>query len=422
MNFNTEKHVVSMPKGTISAAGIEAIQSVLCEELLDTLPDNWEWKATVGGKGEYVGTFPKRLSKYYYQKSKKKLDSDFLGKIGSLVSQYSAKQTDYLIDYTQSFDWRSGDFGDDGSCFWGCRSGARVALQNSGAYAVRFYSGEEVDNGEGRAWLAKYKNGWVCFNGYGLETAHIAQVVSTDLGLPYKRIKLVNNGDDCGVLWINSRMGYYIGNDAIQYDDLLDLRIECCNHCECGSESEVEINGTHYCMNCAYETFFYCEDCGGWCDNDFCNRVGDRSVCDDCLTNYTFCQHCEEYYPSDDVTEIDGKDYCDDCRDRLFTKCNDCGDYAEETTSVDGGEVCDDCLDNYNLCETCDEYFRKTLTVDGVPICQDCFDADTRSVCGCETREYTNSNGKLFCPNCLKNYEYSEELGAHILKGQLCLV
>ena len=132
MAFDTV-HSVSLPAGTISAAGQQAIENALSAMDLPVLPHDWQWCAKVGGKGEFVGSFAKRIAKFYHQAGHK-LDSNFLGNIGSLVSQYSAKQSTYTIDYTRTFDWHGGDFGDSGVCFLdrGCRSAAPGKIREAG--------------------------------------------------------------------------------------------------------------------------------------------------------------------------------------------------------------------------------------------------------------------------------------------------
>lgn len=314
-------HTVSLPVGTISEAGRKEIE----RQLPTRLPSDWQWKAKVGGKGEYVGSFAKRVAKYFHKQGTP-LTSDQLGVIGSLVSQYSASQTDYTIDYTSDFNWQAGDFGDGGSCYWGCRSAAKDMISENGGQAVRFY---KDGNGTGRAWMLPHDNNWILFNGYGLDLAQIAQVVAADLGQSYKRIRLENNGDTDGTLWINSGVGYVVGSvEDYEYDRSIDLCIEDDSQC--------------------------CQDCGCRISHDDCHCVcGDRYVCDSCFDDYSYCDQCEKYFSSDDVYYIDEQGYCDHCRRCYCTKCVDCGEWHRETNTTSDGEVCASCLDNYCACESC---------------------------------------------------------------------
>ena len=77
---------VTLPSGRISESGIIAIKNLLLSKTnnYDGLPTDWVWQMQVGGKGEYVGSLPKRIAKYYWQKHNVKFDSDFLGTLGSL--------------------------------------------------------------------------------------------------------------------------------------------------------------------------------------------------------------------------------------------------------------------------------------------------------------------------------------------------
>ena len=325
------------------------------------LPDDWGWVAKVGGKAEYVGTFAKRVGKYAHKRDIK-LDSDFLGEIGSLVAQYTAKQTAYEFDFTNSFDWEAGDYGDHGSCFWGCRSGARAMLESNSGRAIRFY---KEGRGYARAWLAPYENGWVCFNGYGIDTITIAQVLATHLGQTYKRVRLENNGEESGTLWINGGVGYFIGEeDAVQYNEHIDLEWDDedgANRCyNCGNEGDILINDSYYCEDCACELFSHCDHCGEWVDND-------------------------------DITQVEDNYYCDHCRNRLCTQCHECNEWVMDgnTTDVDGDAVCNSCLENGEIpfCEHCGTYTREGSEIDNEWYCNDCAeDLPTCEKCGADTR------------------------------------
>ncbi len=52
-----------------------------------------------------------------------KLPAQALQAIGNLAEEYSTEPKEYYWDVAKSIDWDAGDFGDDGSCFWGCREG-----------------------------------------------------------------------------------------------------------------------------------------------------------------------------------------------------------------------------------------------------------------------------------------------------------
>ena len=264
------KTIIKMPIGEIDEQGQEEIWVQLYHWDLPTLPEWWEYSTQVGGKGEYVGSFCKRVAKYYWKTTKTKLNSDQLGRLGSLVSRHTDKNTEYIIDYTQDLhSWDAGDFGDGGSCFWTCNSAARDMLESDGAWAIRFYQGvfkpdkrfkkgynSKILRGYGRAWICKRDNYYVVFNGYGLETAHIARIMANDLNLSYRKICLLNYGEHDGLLYINNS-GYTIGYEAdINTLSNIDLQIYyglilCCRCARQIDEDEVRIyNNNEYCCEC----------------------------------------------------------------------------------------------------------------------------------------------------------------------------
>jgi hypothetical protein len=310
---------ITLPTGVISATGIHEIERNILENRLPYLPDDWKWVAKTTGKGEYVGTFCKRLSKYYHQQYKIKLTSSFLGKIGSIVGQHAPSSTKYRIDITDTFNWIDGDYGDEGSCYWGGRSIAREVMQDQGCFAIRFY--DEDDNGIGRAWIAPIEGDkeehYIVFNSYGIDLSQAAQVLAKHLqNTGYKKINLVNNGQTQGYLWINAG-GYFIGPpDVYSYEDTVDLcYTEDIMMCQC-CERFTYTDGCYedYCEDCM-EDRDICSHCGNIFSLDDITVVNDiDSVCNDCLEDeYTPCHSCNEYVLNDDVMYVDDYPYCQDC-------------------------------------------------------------------------------------------------------------
>ena len=370
----------TLPGGTITEAGIHLIKSLLTF----TLPDDWQWVARVGGKGEYVGTLAKRIAKYVHNNHLPKLPNDLLGAIGSAANDYTSKPSDYEFELADSFDWEPGDFSDGGVCFGpgGCRESAPGLICQQGR-AIKFYRN---GNKWGRAWLYPAPFGVVTFNGYGIQCVEVARVLAHYWGVgAYKKISLVNNGDTCGKIWINGGTGYAIGADVYTVDRH-DMRISdrnnsyTCDNCGESCENATRINGSYYCDSCRNDIFSCCDDCGEWVDNDNCHGVGDRNVCDSCIDNYSSCSDCGEYFENDEMTKLDDGDYvCDYCLKRHYTKCDDCGNYFkyEDCTEVRSGDkICENCLENYSCCEVCGDYDKSedmTETVDGAA-CEDCID------------------------------------------------
>lgn len=387
--------------GILGDVGIHEIRKLL--DYVD-FPANWQWKTQVGGKGEYVGSLSKRIAKFMYQEHKTKLSNDLLGKIGSVIGQHTNKQTEYTFDITKYFDWHSGDYGDSGSCYWGCRTLAREKLQDAGCLAIRFYDKEGC--GYARAWLypTDDEKKYIVFNGYGEESVNIARILSEFLSLSYRRITLENEGNDSGLIWINSGMGYAIGKEedvnGFSYYDLKIDASECtCDGCECS------------------------------CDEDEMTSVGGgMRVCESCLDSYSYCEDCDEYYIESTKVyyetnngRISQKYVCDNCIGE-YTKCEDCGDYFEKTITAhdDSGneiEICNGCMESgYSYCEDCDEIHHNLCEVikDGNEqyVCESCRDENFTECadCGKYFDKICTIKGKHYCESCSEEHTANEQL------------
>lgn len=365
VNFPKERVTLEIPINGINMVGQEVAKNLLIYWDMPALPSDWAWVWKVGGKGEYVGTFPKRVAKYLYQKHGRKLSSTQLGELGTEVSTHCERNKSYTFDFTDSFDWDAGDFGDDGSCFWSCRTGAREMLEVNGARAVRFY--DKDGEGYARAWVAPVDNGWIVFNGYGLESLQIARILSHYWGAYYKRAMLVNNSEDSGVLWINGGAGYVIADQAdckdsydFGWEDIKNGRIVC-YHCseELDENEDYTYDGDNYCESCYCDMFFYCDDCEMDRHNEEYNNINNRSVCDSCLdSHYICCNDCDEFSCNEDSHEgPDGEHRCIDCHDGLVSTCHRCG--CEEMKKdlkegPDGNKYCSTCHDEMvSTCHHC---------------------------------------------------------------------
>ncbi|MBZ0304862.1 MAG: hypothetical protein K8I82_02220, partial [Anaerolineae bacterium] len=202
------------------------------------LPDEWEYTWLVQ-KGEYRGTFPKRVSKYYQMTYGVKCPDSFLAELGQIARRNSGEAAAYEFDFTNRFDWNAGDFGESRySCFWGNRTGARTMLTENGGLAIRFY---RENKGFARAWLVSIEDDqYVIFNGYGFAgnaTLTIARLFAQFVGKTYKKIQLVNNGSASRTLYINNSIGYLIalanqlaqtGRYDFQWDEIYE---ETCYGC-----------------------------------------------------------------------------------------------------------------------------------------------------------------------------------------------
>ncbi len=363
----TDQTTISLAKGAVDKVGQDMIRGMLSSHAPDALhlPADWDWAARIGGKGEYVGTLPKRIAKYYWQKSKVKLPSDLLGKIGSTMGLHTAKEESYTFDIVDCFDWEAGDYGDDGSCYWGCHASARVAIEKHRCLAIRFF-GE--NGGIGRAWLAETPDGWVLFNAYGLDAPLAARILATYRGLSYRKVPITNNGVTSGAIYLNCD-GHLIGSEeSINDHGPVELGITAGKSCyDCNEfldEDNYYItlpNGDHLCETCS-DDFSPCEDCNEYYHYDNMFNVQDRMVCENCIDRYTYCDDCSEHHDKGDCERINGKYVCQNCRNKGgYLTCDVCNDWykLDDTMTIDDQTYCHDCADDvdYSVCEECGDYY-----------------------------------------------------------------
>lgn len=94
----------------------------------------------------------------------------------------------YKFDVTDKLDWNAGDFKDNHSCFWKSSQYNRIALQDGGCLALRFY---DKDGGAGRAWMWPWKKQYpIIFNAYGMPIDLMAAVLADFMGYSFKRVSL----------------------------------------------------------------------------------------------------------------------------------------------------------------------------------------------------------------------------------------
>lgn len=417
---------IKLPGGHVPECARDAIFDFLRDNSLPSVPGWFDWRLKVGGKGEYVGSFAKRYAKYAWQAHNCKVPADLLGKLGSLVGERASRATRYSIDFTRDFNWRAGDFGDGGSCYWGCRAAARTALAQAGAFAIRTW---DESTGSGRAWIVREGDFFVVFNGYGPETSQFALILAHHLGLSYRKVSLTNNGEDGGLIWINGATGYVVGaedriNGMSQWDLSIDCEFDLCAYCNSPTNGNpiVTVGGDHICEHCYCDEYFTCSHCGEIHRFDDCTSIGDNCVCEDCLrTHYTLCGGCDEYWSDSEVTATRDGDRCPGCMD-YYVECAGCGDYVHCNDVVDdsdGDPVCPDCLKRYyDECAGCGDYRLKRgcrITEDG-PMCPDCMDDYVECECG-DIIHNSNSfvhNGAVYCRACGADYLVCGECGADL--------
>lgn len=292
------------------------------------IPDTWQWQWKVEGKADYTGTFPKRLTKYFWKEHALKCPDSFTKELGNLARQHSSDSFSYSFEFVNRFNWDAGDYADENSCYWTDRASARTTLEENDALAIRFYADEK---GIGRAWIAQLpESRYIVFNGYGLETIKIAQIFSSWLKLSYRKIALSNHGDTGGTLYINNG-GYVIGTlEQTAAMDSHDLGYDCydCYTCDyCGNdmnedESYSTPNGESYCQSCFYDHYDYCAICDRTSHRDDMTYIDDRDICDSCFNSHYFeCKTCHQYRPN--RLAVDDENYCMLCKPDESEKAQD---------------------------------------------------------------------------------------------------
>lgn len=300
-------------------------------------PEDWQWTWIVKGKGEYVGTLTKRISKYIYKKMGISLTQDELQALGCLASDNSMNNHAYIFDFTDVFDWTSSEFGESSSSCWWERGADsyKDRFQNIGGLAMRFYN--EAGRGRARCWLSLEDEHLVIFNGYGMEsgggpTLPIARVLASWLGMSYKRIEVT-----CCDLYINSSVGYAIGS----------------------TEALESVNSKNYEVD-RLESWGTCENCGDDIeDENSANYYNGDCYCQDCFDHLFFsCYHCGNNHPIGDSVIVEGDYWCENCVSNHAVSCAVCNELVSDRHSyfISGDEldVCPDCYShNVAACETC---------------------------------------------------------------------
>ena len=320
-----EKIVVHTTVGVISPKGKSIVNQWLADYYYPMqLPEWWDYRSKVDGKGKYVGSFCKRVAKYFYKEHNLKILNTHLGLLGSLISNHINKNDTYILEYTHNLDWKAGDFGDDKSCFWTGHQTARRSLKNGNAWAVRFYEnmislndcyscstdvefslGSTISRLKGfaRAWICHTNKGYVVFNGYGLETSDIARIVAHQLNLSYQQINLTNRGETQELIYINGNSngkgnGFLIGHESvISNQNTVDLDLEdyrsVCPKCKTfiNRDAKCYFERQIYCQCCFQEYFKMCKCCFTYHKKEDIQN----QMCKSCRQRYFFCPICYKW-------------------------------------------------------------------------------------------------------------------------------
>jgi hypothetical protein len=294
---------------------------------LPALPDDFQWQWVIT-TGDNQGTFPRRVSRYYFKTYGLKCPDSFLREVGNIARAHSSGDEVESFDFDNQFDWNDGDFSDGGSCYWWNGRAGLEALRDNKFFAIRFYIAADSNVGIARAWvypMSLDNSLFIIFNGYGYTSLTIAQIFARFMGLNYKRIGLSNNYSTTGVIYINHDMGYIIGaTDKIERYRDYDFEIDVDDFTVCEScnrhlhEDDVYYSpyGEPYCENCFDEYYIRCYRCGETYRHDDITYVEStgQDLCEHCLErNYSYCNSCDGYYKHDQMHEHDGELFCWQC-------------------------------------------------------------------------------------------------------------
>lgn len=147
--------------------------------------------------------------------------------------------------------------------------------------------------------------------------------------------------------------------------DCHDNREECsdCGAVHYDGEMTALEDGDLICNECQTDHYFECADCERITHRDYCNTVGDRTICDSCIDNYSRCADCEDRVRDSDTREVwrdgDRQYVCESCYDDQYVEVagENLSHHIDNVTCVrhsDGGDTyytigesweCEDCHD-----------------------------------------------------------------------------
>ncbi len=147
LELNTPYHI-TLPANDITEEGISYINQWFFETIYNydgrrraKFPGWWRWKWLITKSAhKYVGTMPKRISKWAYKNYNIRLTPTELAEVGTLTKTHTIEDADYVFDITSTPPtWIKGDFGDPDSCYFGINIDAQDVLQSLNATALRIF-------------------------------------------------------------------------------------------------------------------------------------------------------------------------------------------------------------------------------------------------------------------------------------------
>jgi hypothetical protein len=279
---------------------------------------------------------------------------------------------DFWFDVTGKIDWKSGSFGDEGSCYWGDRSGAKDILIDGGGMAIRFYGRYDALGkfiGLGRAWIVPVhdydKGDFFTFNLYfdndhcfENHSSRVNYNVYTDFlgeitGLPCKKVHCHTEEP----VYVNSERAYVFSGsydrdylDLVDYLEIEDNRVMCCEcGCHLNDDEAYWYDDDAYCSDCYDDRVTRCDVCGSelWRDDARYSEITEYYYCDRCYERrFTACDKCNDEIQVNDAYTYRDKKYCESCYNDLYRDCYECEVTfpLDDLTDFEGHLYCDDCI------------------------------------------------------------------------------
>jgi len=354
------------------------------------------------------GRITKRINSILRKEVGIKFCEQRISEIGNIISRNTLRPETYLYDFDNRFTWSDGDFGDLGSCYWGCHSGAKKMLRKKKAFAIRLY--QKDGDGYGRAFLLPYYSNLILFNGYRGEidkdTEFFSNLFYQILKKEFKfddiaktKIELTNHGIYDGTLYINgSGSGYLFStkknictsiNLKIADEHLDTFRCPACAKSIADTDEkyteEYVVDGENrcWCIDCAKDNLIKCFCCGQLTESSI-QLEGER-ICYSCAEKtHERCYHCSGWVLKEEMISQHGSSYCTHCHANTFFWCDVCEAYHPKRERVylpdveSGSTMCETCAkENHDMvsCYECGYIHSLTRThryMNGVHFCETC--------------------------------------------------
>lgn len=342
MNLNIDFNKLityEIPDGVIGESGVKAVDDAILNLFFndDILPPPFSlsglinsdeaWKNWLITKHpDYVGTFPKRYSKFLV-KHNIKPEPQKVAKLGEIFRAWCGKSGVLYVDFCSRPDWEAGSFGESrSSCWWNEYNGGREAFLEHNGMAMRTFNREQADKykhpmyeGTGRCWMYETNYGLAIFNAYGPNSLlTLARAASGILGLPYSKARFSADSST----YLNGD-GYLLayGEPAPERGIYLDFADDACSQrcCSCGEglqDDDIyhDADGDHYCCDCYNDRYWTCCRCGeeqSQSNDTQYDVSGHDPLCERCVgrLGYTICSSCGETFLDDGNNEE-----CENCR------------------------------------------------------------------------------------------------------------